>query len=366
MSSPQIRQGRLARLAIALAAMAFFPASLLIDLYIVPWSIPTTILYAVPVIVAARFLAERETVIVLVGAVFMEILDGWLEQAALGTHALALLSLMAIGLLVILWARSERKLARLAQENAELFRAQLARADELEESHKRLQEFFGVVSHDLKSPLTAIVGNAQLLTRSTRLDEDARSKMVEGIIREAKRIKRLADDLADAAQVGAGHLSIEKTICDLVSLAEHVVSQHQLTTEIHKLTLQCLSGDVVGHWDCDRLSQVLANLVGNAIKYSPEGGEVRLRLEARDGEVLVSVSDQGAGISQQDIPALFAPYSRVYRKGGIRGTGLGLYITKGIVEAHGGRILVESRVGEGSTFTVILPLSAPPIQPRTG
>lgn len=311
MSSPGIRRGKLVRLAVALAVMASFPAILLVDLFIVPWAIPTTILYAVPVIVAARYLAERQAIIVLVGAVFTEVLDGWLEQAALGTHVLASLSLTAIGLLAILWARSEKRLERLAGENAELYRAQLARAEEIEESHRRLQEFFGVVAHDLKSPLTAIIGNTQLLDRSAHLDEDARRKMMEGIIREAKRIKRLADDLSDAAQVGAGHLSIEKGRCDMVSLAEHVVSQHQLMTQIHKLYLQSSADAIVGHWDCDRLAQVLTNLVSNAIKYSPEGGEVRVRLETRDGEALVSVSDQGAGISEEDILSLFAPYSRV-------------------------------------------------------
>ena len=356
MSFPRIRRDELVRLVVLLAVVVSFPATLLVDFYIVPWTIPTTILYALPVIVAARYLAEREAIIVLVGAVFMEILDGWLKQAVLGTQVLASLSLIAIGVLAVLWTRSEKRLERLAEENAELYRAQLARAEEIEESHKRLQQFFGVVAHDLKSPLTAIIGNTQLLTRSARVDEDARGKMMEGITREAKRIKRLADDLADAAQVGAGRLSVEKGRCDIVSLAEQVVSQHQLTTESHKLHLQSSSNAVVGYWDCDRLAQVFTNLVSNAIKYSPEGGAVWVRLETRGGEAVVSVSDQGVGIAEQDIPSLFTPYSRFYRKDGIRGTGLGLYITKGIVEAHGGRMQVESRVGEGSTFTAVLPL----------
>ena len=360
----KMRRISVARLAAVVALILFFPAILLMDVHLVPWAIPTTILYAVPVIVAARYLSASVAIIVLAVALATEVLDGWLEQIAAGTHLLASLSLIAIGLLAILWARSERSLDKLARDNAQLYRDQLARAEDLQESHSRLQEFFGIVSHDVKSPLTAIIGYAQLLSRAERLDEGAGRKMAESITREAKRIKRLADDLADAAQVGAGRLSIQKSTCDLVNLAQQVVSQQQLTTGIHELTLQAPSGSVVGHWDCDRLAQVLTNLVSNAIKYSPEGGEVRICVETRDGEALVSVSDQGVGISPEDIPLLFTPYSRVYRKAGIRGTGLGLYITMGLVEAHGGRIWVESRVGKGTTFSVTLPRGGPPTQER--
>jgi signal transduction histidine kinase len=130
-------------------------------------------------------------------------------------------------------------------------------------------------------------------------------------------------------------------------------------TVYHHLVLEAPER-LVGNWDGGRVGQLLANLVSNAIKYSPAGGEVRVALDCIGGEACVRVSDQGIGMSPDQIERLFQPFTRLYRGQEIHGLGLGLYISKAIAEAHGGRIWVESRPGQGSTFTVTLPLPTAP------
>jgi signal transduction histidine kinase len=122
---------------------------------------------------------------------------------------------------------------------------------------------------------------------------------------------------------------------DLVAVARQTVEELQPTTTRHSLTLVAPSDAMVGQWDPGRVAQALTNLLSNAIKYSPDGGEVEVVLSHLDGEVEVSVSDRGIGIAQEDLPLLFQPYSRLYRERRAKGVGLGLYIVKGIVEAHG-------------------------------
>ncbi len=174
---------------------------------------------------------------------------------------------------------------------------------------------------------------------------------------QATRLRRLTEDLSDVSLIEAGRFQVVRTSCDLVKTAHDVVEQQQMTTTKHKVILDVPPEPVVGNWDCDRLGQALNNLVNNAIKYSPGGGEVRVRIATTDGETTISVNDQGIGISPEDIPELFQPFSRLYREQPIKGTGLGLFITKAIVEAHGGRIWVDSEVGKGSTFSFTLPLA---------
>jgi signal transduction histidine kinase len=134
------------------------------------------------------------------------------------------------------------------------------------------------------------------------------------------------------------------------------VEARQATTERHQLVLEAPE-QLEGEWDPGRLGQVLDNLLGNAITYSPDGGMVRVAVRQEDGQAIISVSDQGLGLRQGDLGQLFQLFSRLETGREIRGTGLGLYISRGIVEAHGGSVRAESAgPGRGATFTVALPL----------
>jgi signal transduction histidine kinase len=175
----------------------------------------------------------------------------------------------------------------------------------------------------------------------------------------ATRMCRLVDDLRDAEHTGASQFVVRRAPLDLTEITRRVVALQQSTTTRHRLVLDAPE-HLNGMWDGERLAQVLANLISNAIKYAPAGGEIRVTVREAAGEAVVSVSDQGLGLSPEQIKRLFQPFTRLYSGREIKGTGLGLYICKAIVEAHGGRISVESAPGRGSTFTVALPCVAAP------
>jgi PAS domain S-box-containing protein len=230
-------------------------------------------------------------------------------------------------------------------------------------SERRAQEtmqrdFIAMITHELRNPLTALKGYAQLMQR--RAAYDPRSLAV--IVRQANLIERLVNDLRDAARLEANRLDLTPEEVDLVPLADGAVEHARALATAHELRLDLPDRPVIGWWDGDRIAQVLQNLLSNAIKYAPDGGEILLRVEDGGEEVRVSITDRGIGIAPEAIPNLF---SRFYRAEGatsraIQGLGLGLYITRALVEAHGGRIWVESALGEGSTFTFTLPRTPPP------
>ena len=163
----------------------------------------------------------------------------------------------------------------------------------------------------------------------------------------------------DASRLEAGRpLELRREPTDLVALAREVAREHQQTTDRHVVQVESSQPEVVGEWDAVRVERVLSNLVNNAIKYSPRGGAVRVSVDVTHGLAVVRVQDYGEGIPEGDLPFIFERF----RRGGnvehrIPGTGIGLAGARQIVELHGGTILAESRVGEGSTFTVQLPFS---------
>jgi signal transduction histidine kinase len=214
------------------------------------------------------------------------------------------------------------------------------------------QEFLAMTSHELRNPVAAIKGQAQLMRRRGRYNRSG----VDMIVAQADQLGRLIDDLLLASQIEADRLELRLASVELVSEAR--AAADQLRAQGHNVRLQAPSAGSFPVWaDRQRLGQVFANLLTNASKYSPEGSEVVLEI-SRDGDAAqVSVIDQGIGIAPDSLPHLFDRFFRVRSSTEhAQGLGLGLYITRRIVEAHNGRISVASELGHGSTFTVTLPI----------
>jgi signal transduction histidine kinase len=198
------------------------------------------------------------------------------------------------------------------------------------------------------------LGYVQLVERQLpRADEQIRNS-IDKTDEALRRATRLVNDLLDSTRIGRGRFVVHQAPTDLAALARDVVEEQRLTDPDHHFFVDA-PPEVIGSWDQSRLQQVLTNLVSNAVKYSSPGTNVRVGLRERDDEVVLSVADQGSGIAPSDLDQIFQPFARLEPQGQATGTGLGLYITRGIVEAHGGRIWVESEVGRGSTFFVSLP-----------
>jgi PAS domain S-box-containing protein len=212
------------------------------------------------------------------------------------------------------------------------------------------RDFLAMVSHDLRSPLTVIRASAQLLQRRGEYQETTLATILE----YADRMARLIEDLADIVRLEEGHLPLQRESFDLVTLARECAAAAEEHSAHHAVRVETSDASICGAWDRVRLGQVLENLIGNALKHGAEEGEVVVRVEEQDSEALVSIQDSGPGIDPEHVPHLF---DRFYRGNtGSSGLGLGLYISRILVDAHGGRIWVESRPGQGSTFTVALPL----------
>jgi len=168
----------------------------------------------------------------------------------------------------------------------------------------------------------------------------------------------MVDDLLDVTRFTRGEFELSREAVSMRQVLEDVVHRFQIIAPRHRLILQAEPDDLQGEWDADRLEQVVNNLVSNAIKYSPDGGDIVVTMQRRDRLAVVSIRDQGQGIPEEDQERLFERYFRGSAEGGeIKGLGLGLYVTRRIIEAHGGSISVSSKPNKGTEFRFILPLS---------
>jgi signal transduction histidine kinase len=229
------------------------------------------------------------------------------------------------------------------------------RADAAEVARNKLRDFMGMVVHDLRGPLTVTLGYIQVLGRRTGRLEDQPNRETLGRIENALlMMNRLVSDLLDASRVGAGRFSIHSEETDLVRIVGQVVEEQKSVITGHRYVVTT-PPQLIGRWDELRLRQVVTNLVANARTYSTAGTEIRIDVTRREEHALLSVADQGPGMAPDQIERLFQPFERIdaTRRAG---AGLGLYISRGIVDAHQGRIWVTSTVGKGSTFWVELPL----------
>ncbi|GAB4513724.1 MAG: hypothetical protein OHK0046_14780 [Anaerolineae bacterium] len=216
------------------------------------------------------------------------------------------------------------------------------------------QDFLANVSHDLKTPLTSIQGYSQAI-----VDGAAREprQAAEIIHEEAARLNRMVNELTDLARIQAGKFSMKTEDVDVGLIASEVARKLAVVAENKGIALdnRTLPMPIV-QGDGDRLVQVFTNLLSNAIKYTPSGGRVRIQTQATEEGVEVLIRDTGIGIPKEDLPRVFERFYQVDKaRGPARGTGLGLAITNEIVQAHGGKIYVESVEGNGTTFTVWLP-----------
>ncbi|MCL5959963.1 MAG: HAMP domain-containing histidine kinase [Chloroflexi bacterium] len=324
--------------------VVLFVAIFAVDVYVLPGHFLASSLYAIPILIAAYNLPPRAVGIISVISLFLSMVTVFLKNTPTTVWPYSMLALAIIAYLGVF-------LSREFQETSQ-------RAAEAEEARRRLQEFTGMVAHDLRGPLAIILGYVQVLRKGREaVPADVSSNAIRTIEGEARRMNRLINDLLDAAAIGAGRFAIEREFVDLVKLAKQVMEEQQSTTTRHSIVLEA-PASLEGRWDGDRIAQVLINLIANAIQPSPHLLEVKVVVARVDNDAIVSVKDQGFGLAPEDIPLLFEPFSRPYREQPVKGTGLGLYISKAIIEAHGGRIWAESQgPGKGSTFTFTLPLS---------
>jgi signal transduction histidine kinase len=291
---------------------------------------------------------------------------------AAGIRSLALLPLVGrgrlLGVLTLAMTRPDRRLSKadlpfledvsqrvaLGADNARLYH-------QAQQASRARDDTLAAISHDLRNGLNTVLTAVGLLSRSLPPDSEGRRdrRHVEAIRRSAKRMNRVIGDLLDVASIEAGRLFVEprpEAVRPIIAEALEAVRDQALEKALRveergnaQMRILC---------DRDRVLQVLGNLIGNAIKFTPDGGSVQVGAESFDDEVLFTVRDTGVGVPPKQLPHVFDRFWQATPKARL-GSGLGLTIAKGVVEALGGRIWVESRPGEGTTFFFTLPLAAP-------
>ncbi|MEA2435357.1 MAG: hypothetical protein QOG54_2814 [Actinomycetota bacterium] len=249
--------------------------------------------------------------------------------------------------------------AAIAIGNARLFEQERETVHRLEELDRLKSDFVATVSHELKTPLTAIIGSATTLSRrGDRMNEEQRTSFVEMIERQGIRLLRLVEDILTSAQIESGMPRMRRELVDLRAATEVIMDDlgHSQVGRDRELSLQTVPDHPQVWGDLGALQQILTNLIENALKYSTDG-PVRIEVREVDKATTIAVSDSGQGISKDQLGTIFDRFHQVdaslTRDSG--GFGLGLYIVKSLVDAHNGEITVQSSEGVGTTFTVTLP-----------
>ncbi len=247
--------------------------------------------------------------------------------------------------------------------------------DELRELNKSLElarlqaeaaaraksEFLANMSHELRTPLNAIIGFTDILIREIpgQLNETQKEYLTD-IMESSRHLMNLIDDILDLSKVEAGRLELEPGSFELKELIEGTLIFFKEKTLRHNIRLKTIIDESIKEIEADerKLKQVLLNLLSNAFKFTPDGGSITVEAKRTDSEVMISVEDTGIGISAEDQARLFQPFQQLesHLTKRFKGTGLGLYLSKKLVELHGGRIWVESEPGRGSKFSFIIPL----------
>jgi PAS domain S-box-containing protein len=238
----------------------------------------------------------------------------------------------------------------------------------LKEAEYLKDEFIGVAAHELRNPLGVLKGYASMLAYQTAQGKGAplaewQREALDEIDEATERLDKLTEDLLDVTRLQAGRLILSRKPTDLVALTRRMMAQRQLTTQQHTISLETALSSLQVEVDRGRIEQVLSNLLNNAVKYSPQGGpiELSIREESEQREAILSIRDRGIGIPAGQQARMFGRFVRAEnaRVSEIMGTGLGLYLSRELVERHGGRLWFESEEGVGSTFFVALPATRP-------
>jgi two-component system sensor histidine kinase KdpD len=244
-----------------------------------------------------------------------------------------------------------------AVQNIRAYDSERATVEELRRLSALRADFVSLVSHELRSPMAAVIGSARTLQQRWReLSPEQREAFLALIADETNRLATLVGDVLDTSRIEAGTFPYTFRDVDLAELLRETVAvaeqaQDGVGVELHvREPLPRLRGDAA------RLRQVFANLLDNAVKYSPDGRNVEVRAHASDGGVVVAVRDHGPGIQREHQRLIFEKFGRADGSAGKPGTGLGLFIARSIAEAHGGRIEVDSAPGRGTTMSLVLPL----------
>ena len=277
-----------------------------------------------------------------------------------------LLPFVVSGLIIAL-ITSQRERARLqaleAEQELQTYAEDLEAANQrLEDADQMKDRFLSIASHELKTPITTIRGQAQLMLRriskKSHTDLDGIAATLERINEQTSRLTMLIDELLDVSSMRAGKAQLNRRTCDVCDLCRQVVEDQRLLTG-RMIDLTVPATPLSMHIDVDRLSQVLTNLISNAVKYSPDNSPVAVMLDTRQDYVTIRVQDHGRGIPKDQQEHIFETFYRTpdAQTSAKRGLGLGLAITRDIVERHGGKIRVESEENQGSTFIVDLPIA---------
>ena len=275
---------------------------------------------------------------------------GWvLEARAQGEEPLATSSVFALGLLA--------QYAAVAVRNVELYGELDARRSAVVELNQVKADLIAMLAHDFKGPLTSIVGFAQVLAEDPKLDAQSR-QFLDTITQNAMRLSNLASDTLSLSRLESSDFSLVRQSVDIVELVKDVAAT---LSERRQIDVEVDAPEALVNGDVQRIGQVLENLIGNAIKYSPNGEPVSVSVRKIENLIEIAVKDRGIGIPQPELTNLFSRFARGSnaRRLGITGTGFGLYLARLIVEKHGGTIGVESVENKGSTFVVRLPAMAP-------
>jgi signal transduction histidine kinase len=265
----------------------------------------------------------------------------------------------------------------------------------LREQIAQKEQFVAIIAHELRGPLSPIINYAQILSRhickpspdehttpsaesaetlqqqqilpnglrGPRKHDTSIQRSTSIIISQGRRLTRLVNDLLDSSRLASGQFSLLRKNCDIVALVKETVEQLRPVAPYHIFVCETPDAPLFGNWDMDRLQQAIGNLLDNAFKYSAEGTTITARVWSTSGFAHVSIHNQGASIPSTDIGLLFRPYTRLSASSARKGSGLGLYITKSIIEAHNGSLRLEPHTTEntnetakGTTFTFDLPL----------
>lgn len=253
-------------------------------------------------------------------------------------------------------------LAAVAIENAAMFSREHEMVARLRELDRLRADFVAMVSHELRNPIATIRGHALLLRdRPEKFSTEEHHRFTSVVVEEATRLAMLVDDVLDVARMQAGEFSYAFYLFDPRALLEEAVEDARATSPRNELILDAPAEMPSVRGDRDRVKQVVSNLISNACRYSPDDTPVTVTARVDRENLVVSVIDEGIGIAAEDRPRLFKRFARIRKPGmeHVKGTGLGLYISRQIVEKHGGTIWVETQPRHGSTFSFSVPLAGP-------